>query len=113
FHNRCKYCMATRYGSGRRAGIDEPLVDQISDYERGSFSERERAALAYSDQLVFDLPEVPAAVVDRLRRSFTDPEILELTWVICLGIGTGRLYAALGVPYGADAPSGVASLAAP
>src|ERR1700729_3033798 len=42
----------TRYGSGRRAGIDEPLVDQIPDYENGGFTERERAALAYSDQLV-------------------------------------------------------------
>ena len=112
FHNQCKYCMATRYGSGRRAGIDEPLVDQITDYEQGAFTERERAALAYSDQLVFDLPQVPEKVVARLRRSFTDAEILELTWAICLWIETGRLYAALGVPYGADAPSGVAPLAA-
>jgi uncharacterized peroxidase-related enzyme len=111
FHNQCKYCMATRYGSGRQAGIDEPLVDQISDYETGAFSERERAALAYSDQLVFDLPSVPIAVVERLKRSFTDAEILELTWAICLWIETGRLYAALGVPYGADAPSGLAPLA--
>jgi uncharacterized peroxidase-related enzyme len=112
FHNQCKYCMATRYGSGRRAGIDEPLVDQISDYERGSFTERERAALAYSDALVLDLPEISDAIVQRLRSAFTDAEILELTWAICLWIETGRLYAALGVPYGADAPSGVAPLAA-
>jgi alkylhydroperoxidase family enzyme len=103
FHNQCKYCMATRYGSGRRAGIDEPLVDQIPDYENGGFTERERAALAYSDQLVFDLPEVSSGVVDRLRRSFTDAEILELTWAICLWIETGRLFAALDVPYAGPA----------
>lgn len=106
FHNQCKYCMATRYGSGRMAGIDEALVDEIAHYEQGRFSERERAALAYSDQLVFDAPEIDEAVMVRLRRSFDDPEILELTWVTCLWIETGRMFAALGVPYGADAPSG-------
>ena len=51
-------------------------------------------------------PDLPVAVVQRLQRSFSDAEILELTWAICLWIETGRLYAALGVPYGADAPSG-------
>jgi AhpD family alkylhydroperoxidase len=110
-HNQCKYCMATRYGSGRRSGIDEALVGELADYENGPFSERERTALAYSDQLVFDLPEVPLAVVQRLQKSFTGEEILELTWAICLWIETGRLYAALGVPYGADAPSGLVPLA--
>ena len=113
FHNQCKYCMATRYGSGRRAGIDEDLVAEIGDYETGPFSERERAALALSDTLVFDPPAVPERVVARLRGSFSDAEILELTWAICLWIETGRLFAALGVPYGAEAPSGVAALSAP
>jgi alkylhydroperoxidase family enzyme len=42
-------------------------------------------------------------VVDRLRRSFTDAEILELTWAICLWIETGRLFAALDVPYAGPA----------
>jgi uncharacterized peroxidase-related enzyme len=111
FHNQCKYCMATRYGSGRRAGIDEPLVDQIPDYEHGGFTERERAALAYSDQLVFDLPEVSSDVVDRLRGSFADAEILELTWAICLWIETGRLFAALDVPYAGPGSTAMPSVA--
>jgi len=111
WHNQCKYCMATRYGSGRRAGIDEPLVVEIARYETGPFTERERAALRYSDALVFDPPDVPDDVVKRLQRSFSDAEILELTWAICLWIETGRLFAALDVPYGADAPSGLPIMA--
>lgn len=113
FHNQCKYCMATRYGSGRRAGIDEALVAQISDYEHGPFSERERAALALSDALVFDPPEIEKRLLERLRAAFSDDEILELVWAVCLWIETGRLFAALGVPYGADAPSGIPALASP
>jgi alkylhydroperoxidase family enzyme len=67
--------------------------------------------LRYSDALVFDPPDVPDDVVKRLQRSFSDAEILELTWAICLWIETGRLFAALDVPYGADAPSGLPIMA--
>ncbi|MBM3678242.1 MAG: hypothetical protein FJW96_10230 [Actinobacteria bacterium] len=106
WHNQCRYCIATKYGSGRRAGIDDALVQEIARYETGPFTERERAALRFADAIVVDPGDVPADVVDRLRRSFDEREILELTWVICLWIETGRLFAALEVPYGADAPSG-------
>lgn len=112
WHNQCAYCMATRYGSGRRAGIDEALVDELAHYETGPFSERERAAIRYSDAIVTGPAEIPPEVVERLRRSFSDEEILELTWAISLWIETGRLFAALGVPYGADAPSGLVNEAA-
>lgn len=107
WHNQCRYCMATRYGSGRRAGIDEELVKEIARYETGPFSERERAALRYADAIVVDPADVPSEVVERLRASFTEDEIMELTWAICLWIETGRLFAALEVPYGAEAPSGL------
>lgn len=105
FHNQCPYCMATRYGSGRRSGIDEPLVAQLSDYERGAFSERERAALALSDAIVLDPADIPARVIDRARASFTDDEVLELVWAISLWIETGRLFAAAEVPYAGPLPA--------
>jgi uncharacterized peroxidase-related enzyme len=112
WHNQCKYCMATRYGSGRRAGIDETLVKELAHFETGPFSERERAALRYSNALVLDPPDVTSDVVERLQRCFANEEILELTWASCLWIETGRLFAALEVPYGADAPSGLAPVQA-
>lgn len=111
-HNQCPYCMATRYGSGRRSGIDEPLVAQLADYEHGQFTERERAALALSDAIVLDPADVRASVVERVRAQFTDDEALELVWAICLWIETGRLFAAADVPYGADARTAVAGASA-
>ena len=105
--NQCRYCMATRYGTGRRMGIDEALVAELADYENGPFTERERAALRYADAIALDSHDVPKSVVERARRSFSEDELLELTWAICLWLDTGRLFAALEVPYGADAPSGV------
>ena len=107
WHNQCTYCMATRYGSGRRSGIDEELIREIARYETGPFTERERAALRYADAVVVDPANVPPEVAHRLRASFSEEEIMELTWAICLWIETGRLFAALEVPYGADAPSGL------
>jgi uncharacterized peroxidase-related enzyme len=108
-HNQCRYCMATKYASGRRTGIDEALVAQITDYEHGPFTERERAALALSDALVLDPTDLPEAVIERVRRHFSPDEVLELVWAICLWIETGRLFAAAEVPYGAEAVAGRAA----
>ena len=46
--------MATRYALGRREGITEELVAALGDYERGPFSDREKAALRYADRLFAD-----------------------------------------------------------
>jgi uncharacterized peroxidase-related enzyme len=105
--NDCRYCQSTRYGSGRRAGIDDTLAARLSDYEHGPFSERERAALRYADAIALDPHDVPDAVVERVRASFSEDERLELTWVICLWLDTGRLFSTLGIEYGEAVPSGL------
>ena len=105
--NECRYCQATKYGSGRRAGIDDELAAALVDYEHGPFCERERAALRYADAIVLDPHAVPDDVIERVRWSFTDAELLELTWAICLWIDTGRLFHTLDIEYGADVPSGL------
>ena len=48
------------------------------------FSPIERAVLAYTDCLVFDLGRVPDEVFDALRAELDDLEILELTYITSL-----------------------------
>lgn len=95
--------MNTRYASGRRAGITETHVAELDDYEHGPFTEREKAALRYADDVFLDPHRVDPAVRARARSHFTDDELVELTWVIGLWVETGRMFHALGVPYGAVA----------
>ena len=93
--------MATRYALGRREGITEELVAALRDYERGPFSEREKAALRYADRLFADHHAVDDALWEQLRARFTEDELLELTWVLAEFIALGKVIYVLGVQYGA------------
>ena len=95
--------MTTRYALGRREGITEELVAAIRDYERGPFSDREKAALRYADRLYADHHAVDGALWDELRARFTDDELLELTWVLAEFIALGKVIYVLGIQYGGHA----------
>jgi alkylhydroperoxidase family enzyme len=95
--------MSTRYALGRREGITEELVAALADYERGPFSDREKAALRYADQLYLDHHKVDAARWDELRAHFTEEELLELTWVLAEFIALGKVIYVLGIQYGGHA----------
>ena len=92
--------MSTRYALGRREGITEELVAALGDYERGPFSEREKAALRYADQLYADHHAVDGALWDDLRAHFSENELLELTWVLAEFIALGKVIYVLGIQYG-------------
>jgi alkylhydroperoxidase family enzyme len=95
--------MSTRYALGRREGITEELVTALGDYERGPFSEREKAALRYADRLFADHHAVDDALWDQLSASFTQDELLDLTWVLAEFIALGKMIYVLGIQYGGHA----------
>ncbi len=95
--------MTTRYASGRQQGITEDVVAALANYEAGPFTDREKAALRYSDQMYFDHHKVDDGLFAELRARFTDDEILELSWVIGEFISLGKIMYVLGVPYGEHA----------
>jgi len=95
--------MATRYALGRREGITEELVAEIRDYERGPFSDREKAALRYADRLFADHHAVDGTLWDGLRVHFSENELLELTWVLAEFIALGKVIYVLGIQHGGHA----------
>lgn len=95
--------MATRYALGRREGITEELVAALRDYEGGPFSEREKAALRYADRLFGDHHGVDDALWAELRVSFSEEELLELTWVLAEFIALGKVIYVLGIRHGGHA----------
>ena len=92
--------MTTRYASGRRDGITEDLVDALSDYERGAFTEREKVAFRYADQMYADHHEVTDELFAQVRAHFSPDETLELTWAIAEFIALGKVISVMGLPYG-------------
>src|SRR5207247_11131066 len=89
--------MATRYALGRREGITEELVAALGDYEHGAFSDREKAALRYADQLFAYHQKVDDAFWNELRSRFTEDELLELTWVLAEFITLGKVFSVHGM----------------
>ncbi len=101
--------MTTRYALGRQQGITEALVAALADYEHGPFTEREKVALRYADQMYFDHHKVDDKLFAELRIQFSEDEIFELSWAIGEFIALGKIIYVLGVPYGeheCETPSG-------
>jgi alkylhydroperoxidase family enzyme len=92
--------MTVRYALGRRQGITEDLVAALPAYETGPFTEREKAALRYADQMYLDHHKVDDALWQGLRAHFSEDEALELSWAIAEFIALGKIIKVIGMPYG-------------
>lgn len=81
-----------------RAGAS---VEKIRDVERADesphYAERERAALAYAEAMTVSGRKVTEELFARLRRSFTEPEIVELTAAVALENFRSKFNTALGI----------------
>jgi alkylhydroperoxidase family enzyme len=75
--------MDIRHAVGVKAGIPETKLAAVASYATSPvFSERERAALAFAEQIVRDDRDVTDECFERLRRYFTEPEMLELVFIV-------------------------------
>ena len=62
----------------------EKLADVTSWRDSKLFSEAERLALEYAERITYTDQKVDDALVDRLKRHFTDGQIVELTAAIAM-----------------------------
>ena len=75
--------MDIRHAVGVKAGVPPAkLADVLTYRESPRFSERERAALEFCEQVTRDNLEVSDACMARLQEHFAEPEIVELTFII-------------------------------
>ena len=66
-----------------KVGIPEEKLAALPIFEGSPhFSEREEAALRYATEITRDDGPVSAACYDRLKEHFSEPEILELTFIV-------------------------------
>jgi alkylhydroperoxidase family enzyme len=75
--------MDIRHAVGVRAGIPGPKLAALAAYETApAFSERERAALSYAEQVTRNDRPVSDECFGRLRRQFSEAEVVELTFIV-------------------------------
>jgi alkylhydroperoxidase family enzyme len=70
---------------GMQDGATEAKVADIARFrESPHFSDREKAALEYAEQVTRASADVSDELFDRVRRHFNEPEIVELTATIAM-----------------------------
>ncbi len=98
-HN-CRLCKSLREGTALDAGGSEALYDDIERFETSSlFSQRAKAALRYTDALIWTPAHLVADVAAEVRSGFSEGETVELTFDIMRNASNK-----VAVSLGADAP---------
>lgn len=78
--NECQFCTSSHVALIRRLGIASQPFDALDD--AAGRTERERLALEYTRVAMRDSNRVPDVLFERLKQLFTEPEIVELTFLI-------------------------------
>lgn len=97
--NWCRFCVDLNSATLLKRGASPDKVEQLERWrESRLFDERERAALEYAEAVTRSDQQVTDALIDGLRRHFSDDEIVELTALIAFQNLSSKFNAALGVP---------------
>jgi AhpD family alkylhydroperoxidase len=78
--NRCQFCVSSHCDLVDLAGIVEDPLTAIDRPE--SLAPRERVAVEYTRAAMADSNDVPDSLASRLHETFTDPELVELSFLI-------------------------------
>lgn len=79
--NGCGFCVDLQRSEAIRENLDMEKFNAIAEYQTSPlFSDRERAALAYAEEVTRH-KNVSDATFEALREHFNDREIVEITWL--------------------------------
>ena len=94
----CEYCIDIGSQVARRCGLSDEELLALANYETSPlFDDVDKLVLDYSVAMSNTPVDVPDELFARLRESFSDAQIVELTHVIALENHRGRFNLALGV----------------
>ncbi len=84
---QCEYCGNQRSIKAAASGVVEEQVKDLLNFEKSvNYSERQKAALAYAEAITWRL-NTDDAFWERLRRHFSEPELVEMGCFIALTMG--------------------------
>jgi AhpD family alkylhydroperoxidase len=111
--NRCLYSTSHRVRSAKAAGVPEDDLVAVARGDFEGFAEPERVALELCDELTLRMPSVAyadapqlvdSALLERLRATFTDPQIVELVATIGIWNALARFHRVMGFDLDTDPP---------
>ncbi len=99
--NGCAYCLALHQKTLREAGQREDRLAVLPAWREAAdwFTERERAALAWTEAVtILDNREVPDDVIEQARAQFSEQELVDLTLAVTTINGFNRFNVAFHNP---------------
>lgn len=78
--NQCQFCRDSHVAVAKMAGVCDDPMQALDDL--GALSARDRLGVTYTRAVMADSNNVPEELFDQLRRRFTEPEIVELTFLV-------------------------------
>lgn len=107
----CEYCGNQRSVKGAKSGLSEDDYKDLLMFSKSDkYDERQKAALAYTEAIVWDL-ETDDTLWANLHANFTEPEIVELGYFVAMTMGQQRWLRTLNIDHHAVMPGTDASMA--
>ena len=96
---QCEYCGNQRSMKSARQGlIEEDYLDLINFETSTRYGARQKAALAYTEAITWDLP-ADDALWARLHAHFSEPELVELGYFVAITMGQQRWLRTLNIEH--------------
>ena len=104
--NSCAYCLDMHTQDARALGETEQRLHLVAAWrESPFFSERERAALAWTEAVTrVGETHAPDDVYAELRKHFSEKEAVDLTWTAVVINAWNRLQVSFRIPSGTYSP---------
>jgi alkylhydroperoxidase family enzyme len=96
---KCEYCGNQRSVKSAKQGLVEADYMDLLNFEKSPhYDERQKAALAYTEAITWDLA-TDDALWQRLKRCFTEPQIVELGYFVAITMGQQRWLRTLNIDH--------------
>jgi uncharacterized peroxidase-related enzyme len=97
FINGCHYCQQHHVASSKRVGLSAEDWRALKDGNYARYTDKEQAALANAEKLTRTPHEIADADVEKLKKHFSDAEIVDLHLLVGLVNLTNRFTDPLGL----------------
>jgi uncharacterized peroxidase-related enzyme len=97
FINGCHYCQQHHVASSKRVGLTAEDWKALNDGNYARFTGKEQTALAYAEKLTRASRDIADADFEKLKKHFSDAEIVDLHLLVGLANLTNRFTDPLGL----------------
>lgn len=97
--NTCRYCLGSLSPLAEKQGVTDTHIAELEHRPEGLFTDQELAAFDLAEALWTDAAAAgrDTALRERMRRHFTDAQLLELVWATGMYIAIGKMIVFFGI----------------